>query len=115
MKSFKLNRSKCFIGLFVLGAAIVAASAFADGFSGFQREHIVLTRSVYKGDASTVTVGQTLPGGGKAVADGSYPYVFNNATNPADNYATVDGSFGVTSPIYLDELTPRGTPHEPAE
>ena len=29
-----------------------------------------------------------------------YPYVFNNDT--------VDGSFGVTSPIILDELTPSG-------
>ncbi len=35
-----------------------------------------------------------------AIADGTYPYVFNNDT--------VDGSFGVTSPIYLDELTPWG-------
>ena len=35
-----------------------------------------------------------------AIADGTYPYVFNNDK--------VDGSFGVTSPIYLDELTPWG-------
>jgi hypothetical protein len=35
-----------------------------------------------------------------ANTDGAYPYVFNNDI--------VDGSFGVTSPIFLDELTPWG-------
>ncbi|HTP23232.1 MAG TPA: hypothetical protein VMJ65_26730 [Solirubrobacteraceae bacterium] len=35
-----------------------------------------------------------------ANADGTYPYVFNNDQ--------VDASFGVTSPIVLDELTPWG-------
>ena len=33
-----------------------------------------------------------------AVADGTYPTVFNNDT--------VDGSFGITAPIFLDELLP---------
>jgi hypothetical protein len=36
-----------------------------------------------------------------ANADGAYPYVFNNDL--------VDGSFGVTSPIFLDEITPAGS------
>ena len=35
-----------------------------------------------------------------AVADGTYPTVFNNDTS--------DGSFGVTSPIYLDNITTDG-------
>ncbi|MCU1527939.1 MAG: hypothetical protein JWP75_1702 [Frondihabitans sp.] len=35
-----------------------------------------------------------------AIADGTYPYVFNNDT--------VDANFGVTSPISLDEVTPSG-------
>jgi hypothetical protein len=35
-----------------------------------------------------------------AVADGSFPYVFNNDS--------VDAFFGITSPVYLDELTPWG-------
>ena len=59
-----------------------------------------MTRSVYTGDASTVTVGQTLPGGGPAVANGTYPNVFNNAT--------IDGSFGVTSPIFIDHISNSG-------
>ena len=65
---------------------------------------LLVSRSVYTGDASTVTVGQTLPGVSPpavAIADGTYPYVFNNNT--------VDGSFGVTSPIYLDQITTSGT------
>ncbi len=109
MKNFKLNRSKCFVGLVVLGVAVVGASAFANGFPGFQpeqfpdfqHERIVLTRSVYEGTASTVTVGETLPDGVTATANGSYPYVFNNAA--------VDGSFAVNAPIYLDELRSDGT------
>jgi hypothetical protein len=36
-----------------------------------------------------------------AVAGGSYPGVFNNTS--------VDGNFGVTSPIYFGQITPNGT------
>jgi hypothetical protein len=97
---------------------------------------LVLSRSVYAGDSGTVTVGQTLPlgcvpgnitlpilsadGGGNttvnipadnssgcttAVADGTYPGVFNNNSL---NGTSVDGSFGVTSPIFLDDITTDG-------
>lgn len=41
------------------------------------RDHLIISGSTYSGTASTVTIGQTLPGGGKAVADGTYPEVFN--------------------------------------
>jgi hypothetical protein len=83
---------------------------------------LVLSRSVYVGDASTVTVGETLPPGcvagnvnvpllaggtasvavtcAPATANGTYPGVFNNDA--------ADGSFGVTSPIFLDDLTTDG-------
>ena len=70
--------------------------------------NLLVSESVYQGTASTVTVGQTLPPnqtvppGVAAIADGTYPTVFNNNT--------VDGSFGVTSPIYLDQLTTYGLP-----
>ena len=37
-----------------------------------------------------------------AIANGNYPYVFNNVT--------VDASFGVTSPLYLKQITPSGCP-----
>jgi len=45
---------------------------------------------------------ETEPAGscGTAVADGTYPFSFNNDS--------VDPFFGITSPVYLDELTPWG-------
>jgi phosphodiesterase/alkaline phosphatase D-like protein len=72
----------------------VSAKLFTSG-------NILVSRSVYAGTAATVTVGQALPGGGTAVADGSYPGVFNNETP--------DPSFGITSPIFIDQLTTAGT------
>jgi len=94
----------------------------------FEEGSLVLSRSVYAGLAGSVTVGQTLPPGcvagtitlpllaggattvkikagsssgcNTAVADGTYPTVFNNDT--------ADGSFGITSPIFLDNVTDDG-------
>ncbi len=59
-----------------------------------------------------MTVGQALPPGcapigtktcKAAIADGTYPQVFNNDS--------VDGSFGLTSQIQLTQITPSGFPH----
>ena len=41
-----------------------------------------------------------LPAGVTAIADGDFAHVWDNST--------VDGNFGVTAPIYLDQLTPSG-------
>jgi hypothetical protein len=96
--------------------------------SRFEEGSLVLSRSVYAGSPGSVTVGQTLPPGcvagtitlpllaggattvkikagsssgcNTAVADGTYPTVFNNDT--------ADGSFGITSPILLDNITSDG-------
>ncbi len=66
-----------------------------------------MSGSDYTGQASLFTPGVTeLPPGcagsacTPAVADGSYPGVFNNDAS--------DPSFGVTSPIFLDQITPGG-------
>jgi hypothetical protein len=96
-----------------LVAAGPAAGATAHGqFPGqqgswFQPGNLVVSGSVYTGTASLFTPGVTeLPPGCSgtactpAVADGTYPGVFNNDT--------VDGSFGITSPIFLAQLTPGG-------
>jgi hypothetical protein len=75
--------------------------------------NLVLSRSVYDNKASNVTVGEILPpncastqGGCSASTgatnNGLYPYVFNN-----DIY---DGSFGITSRLFLEQLTPDGWP-----
>jgi hypothetical protein len=109
-------------GLFV--SKVSADDQDRDHFDHFQLEPgtLVLSRSVYAGNAATVTLGQTLPPGcvagsvnvpllsggvvgvkvtcATAIADGTFPTVFNN--NKAD------GSFGVTSPIFIDNLTTDG-------
>jgi hypothetical protein len=79
-------------------------------FAGFEPGNLIVSRSVYTGDASTVKVGQKLPANCPATAtcptatatnDGTYPNVWSNEK--------VDASFGVTSPIFLDQITTAGT------
>jgi PEP-CTERM motif len=76
---------------------------------------LIVTRSVYTGTASTVTIGQTLPPvcgtqatcNGKATDNGQFPNLLNS--NNVWNNDKVDSSFGITSPIFLDQLTTSGT------
>jgi len=77
-------------------------------FSQFYPGNLVVSRTVYDNLATNVTVGEQLPPNCttgncvSAVADGTFPYIFNNAP--------VDGSFGITSRIFLDQITPWGFP-----
>ena len=115
-------------GAFVSKATAQDEDRNRSGRFEFAPDTLVLSRSVYTGDASTVTVGQTLPPGcvpgtvtlsliaggtttvaipaasssgcNAAIADGTYPTVFNNDS--------ADASFGVTSPIFLDNITTDG-------
>ncbi len=90
----------------------------------FKPGTLVVTRSKYVGTSSLLVPGVTLlppgcPGGSVTVAligggvtppiavpcstptyDGTFPYVFNNAA--------ADSHFGITSPIFLDNLTTDG-------
>jgi uncharacterized protein (TIGR03437 family) len=89
-------------------------------FSGFSAGNLVLSRSFYMGDPSTVAVGSVLPPvcpasanaasagacGAKATNNGLYPST--GTSNNVWNNDSVDGSFGVTAPIFLDQLTPSG-------
>ena len=76
--------------------ACLAGPVYAGNFT-FVPGNLVVSRSVYAGTETTVTVGQTLPGSNNlAIADGLYPNVFDNATP--------DPSFGITSPISLTRL-----------
>ncbi|MGH9092547.1 MAG: hypothetical protein ACRDZR_14410 [Acidimicrobiales bacterium] len=72
---------------------------------------LLVSTSTYQDDPGIVATTTQLPPGcsatatapdpcGTAVANGTYPYVFNNSV--------VDASFGITSPIVLDELSPEG-------
>jgi hypothetical protein len=102
----------------ILAGCLVSSMAFGPIAPAFAVEspvltpgNIVVSRSVYTPTASSVTVGQTLPPNcvpnkankvtcGTAVVNGTFPYVFNNDTP--------DPSFGITSPIFIDELAPNG-------
>ena len=105
--AFKLLRPRCLLRHCVFSALITlafsplwAVTPNADA-QAFNLGDLLVSRTVYQGDASTVTVGQALPGGGTATADGTYPTVFQNETP--------DPSFGVTSSIFLDEITSAGS------
>jgi hypothetical protein len=101
----------------VLSVAGVLAAATTAGASTARpadahRGHVLVpgdllvSESYYVNDPNIVAGTTQLPPGctgsncGTAIANGNYPQVFNN-----DN---VDGSFGVTSPLYLREITPGG-------
>lgn len=84
-----------------------------DDFGGFQffPNNLVVSRSAYDNNPNNVTVGEILPpncpstakGCGKAPGapdNGSYPSVWNN-----DIY---DSNFGITSKIFLDQMSPFG-------
>jgi hypothetical protein len=92
--------------LFALGSG---PAAFAQSRTTyFLPNNLLLSRVVYVNKRSNVVVGMQLPPGCapancvSAITDGTYPYVWNNAQ--------VDGSFGITAKIILDQLTPSGTP-----
>ena len=101
--------------LTVASLAIGVAAYANDGWHHhefrFWPGNLVVSRSVYDNKASNVQVGEVLPpncppasgacgAASGAPYDGTYPYVWNN-----DTY---DGSFGITSRIYLDQIAPNG-------
>lgn len=120
----------------VLAGGLLTKKLVADddhhGFH-FQPDSIVLTRSVYLGTADTVTIGENLPPGCAGDANGStvvaVPTTAGGTTNVTvpcgiasdngeapnlnDNHnvwnnSGTDGSFGITSPILLDNLSEDG-------
>jgi len=106
-----------YLPVLVYAWAIAATPVVAQApFPGFLPGNLVVSRSVYTGTASTVTVGQKLPPTCPAAAscptatatdNGSYPST--TSSNNVWNNDKVDGSFGVTSPIFLDQITTAGT------
>lgn len=92
------------VAVSVVATTGVTAGVGSDAY--FLPGNLLVSRSVYDNSPDTVHVGATLPPGcvtacGSAIADGSYPSVWNNDT--------VDASFGITSPVFLDQLTPSGS------
>ncbi|PMS32157.1 hypothetical protein B0G57_12353 [Trinickia symbiotica] len=102
--------------LFALTLIAASLSAHAEQSDSHRDSHfypgmLVVSRSVYDNLSSNVQTGAILPpncastkgGCGAATGapyDGTYPYVWNN-----DLY---DGSFGITSRVFLDQITPGG-------
>jgi hypothetical protein len=91
-----LPKNTLAIASLVIGFIPVVATA-----QSFAPGSLIVSRTSYAGNASTVSVGQALPGGGTAIADGSFPNVFKNES--------ADPSFGVSSPIFLDQLSTSGS------
>jgi hypothetical protein len=86
-------------------SVLVGSRAVSADENFFLPGNLVVSRSVYDNNPNNVQVGMTLPpnctnGCVTAVADGTYPFVWNNAP--------LDASFGVTSKIFLDQITPSG-------
>ena len=121
-----------------VAALAVAARLTADddhqfGSFNFAPDSLVVTRSVYSGTAATVVIGETLPPGcaggpngsttvdAELTAGGTTPVTVpcgiasDNGEFPSLkdshnvwNNANSDGSFGVTSPIFLDNISADG-------
>ncbi len=115
MSKWNFTRSRIAIAAAAIFIGASAAWAQTAPFSGFTPGNLVVSRSVYAGDASTVTIGQPLPpvcpptaSCGKGVATDSGAYPSNGSSNNVWNNNTVDGSFGITSPVFLDQITPAG-------
>jgi hypothetical protein len=101
-------------GLAILSvAALVTIPAIAEdhddnGRFRFFPGNLVVSRSVYDNNANNIAVGTQLPPNcaktvgpcAPATNNGLYPFVFNNDIP--------DPSFGVTSKIFLDQITPFG-------
>ena len=96
--------------LLLISATLAGGAITASAQTYFSPGNLVVSRSVYDNNPNNVKIGQILPpnciatqGGcsGPAAYDGTYPTVFNNDL--------VDGSFGVTSKIVLDQFTTAGS------
>jgi hypothetical protein len=98
------------VSIFSLAGVGTARADDDGGFSiPFLPFNLAVTRSVYV-DTGSIVAGTTVlppncsptncPTPVTAVTSSAYPYVFNNDT--------VDGNFGITSKIFLDQVTPFG-------
>jgi hypothetical protein len=104
-------------------AAALAITALAAGVVAYANDawqhrdvhfwpgNLVVSRTVYDNNAANVKVGEVLPphcpaasgacgAASGAPYDGTYPYVWNDVI--------YDPNFGITSRIYLDQITPNG-------
>jgi hypothetical protein len=102
MQGTKVARFTMLRGLVtaVILAVLITSSPQLRGAPQPVRGTLLVTRSTYEGTAATVAFPGLLPNNSASTSDGTFPGVFNNETP--------DGSFGVTSPVLVDQLTPTG-------
>jgi hypothetical protein len=103
------------LGLTLLIVFAGSGAAYAqNGSAFFFPQNLVVSRSVYDNNPNNIVVGVTAlppncaPASGSctsppttAIVDGTYPYVWNNDS--------IDGSFGITSKIFLDQISTSGS------
>lgn len=101
-------RSRCAVAAAVVAVSIGAIAlqpagpAAATPRTGLVAGDLLVSRLHYVGTPTMIVPNQTvLPTGVTAVADGEFSQVWDNES--------VDGNFGVSAPIMLDEMTPDGT------
>jgi hypothetical protein len=98
----------CAAGAVAAASGPAGASAARPGDGFVFAGNLLVSESYYTNDPNIVAGKTQLPPGCTgsncvtATAGGNYPQVFNNAL--------ADGSFGVTSRIFLTEMTPGGIP-----
>jgi hypothetical protein len=100
-----LRGSFSFVAIVMVALVSASAYAFDQHFFFFIPGNLVVSRTVYDNNPANISVGESLPPGCTsgcvaATNNGTYPQVFNNNL--------VDGSFGITSKIFLDQITPFG-------
>jgi hypothetical protein len=100
-------RKSLAITLFLSGVVSVTGALADDDDTNFRPGNLLISRSVYDNNPENVVAGTTLlppncvaPNCATATDGGEYPFVFNNDL--------VDGSFGITAKIVLDQLDPSG-------
>jgi hypothetical protein len=100
-------QSRLAVALFVSGLAGGQAALADDDDGYFRPGNLLVSRVVYDNNPNNVQLGAVLPPNCiltgacvKATYNGSYPGVWNNNL--------VDSSFGITSKIVLDQLSPDG-------
>ena len=127
-----MKRTLILAALVISVASMLSAQTLVNKAGAAGADTLIVSRSVYEGKASTVTIGETLPLGcqggltgltvnvptttggttavtvpcGVATDNGEYPNLFDS--HNVWNNANSDGSFGVTSPIFLDNITTDG-------
>jgi hypothetical protein len=103
-----VNGLAAFSLTFLAAGTPALAQGFDDSLIHFFPGNLVVSRSVYDNNANNIAVGTALPPNcaktvgpcAPATNNGTYPFVFNNVIP--------DPAFGVTSKIFLDQITPFG-------